>query len=465
MRVGVIDIGYNAIRAAVYENDKITGREIFNNKFKNDLLNLLSNEDLDIKHHFYTCFEYILHIFKNLEVGKYRVVATAILRDNDRSDEFINYIKEKYNVEIELLTGEKEAELSAKGLMLGVNNVDGFAVDLGGGSLEIIEIRNNEIIQTHSLELGTKIIARNRYDDVDLLIEMISNYLDKSESYDKNFICDNLYFIGGSLRFIMRSYTDVFKYPIKALHNLSVSKGDLASYLDKFENNPRSISSKTKVNVNAMLASRALIEFFDPKDVIVSTYGLKEGVRFEMLPQHEQEQNVILEKFKLHFGGDVSEDDLDYYIDRMKPVLPDIESHRELLRYSLIILSNRANYDQTIQFTAIIEQLMTFEIQISHKERVCLGLIISHFANFKLPGHLYKASRILLNKKDAVMCQIIGHFFKICEYVNGYSYRGVDFSLEINGKYLEINTEVNLPRSNFEKLKDRLKAIAFARKG
>ncbi len=465
MRIGVIDIGYNAIRAAAYENDKITGREIFNNKFKNDLFNLLSNQDLEIKHHFYTCFEYILHIFKTLGVEEYRCVATAILRDNDRSDEFIEHIKAKYGVEIQLVTGQEEAKLSAKGLIMGVKNVNGFAVDLGGGSLEIIEIKNNEIIQTHSLKLGTKIIAKNGYGDINTLIELISNYLDKSETYDKNFICDNLYFIGGSLRFIMRSYTDVFNYPIKALHNLSLSRENIISYLDKFENNLRSISVKTKINTNAMLMSRALIEFFDPKDIIVSTYGLKEGVRFEMLSEEEQKKDIILEKFKMHFGDSSAEEDVDYYIGIMKSVLEDIDNYRDLLRYALIVLSSRSNYDQTIQFTAIIEQLLTCEIQISHKERVCLALIVAHFTNFKLPGHVYKASRILLEKREAMICQIIGHFFKVCEYVNGHDYKGTNFSLDMNGKYLEIKTDVSLPRSNFEKLKERLKAIAFARKG
>ena len=148
----------------------------------------------------------------------------------------------------------------------------------------------------------------------------------------------------------------------------------------------------------------------------------------------------------------------------MKPVLENAEDYRSLLRYALIILSTRANYDQTIQLTAIVDQLMTFEIQISHKERAFLSLIIVFFTNFKLPGHVYKASRLLLKKREAMACQIIGHFFKICEYVNGYDFKGADFSLDLNGRYLEINTDVNLPRSNFEKLKERLKAIAFARK-
>ena len=37
MRLGIIDIGYNAIRAVVHESNTIGSPEIFNNKFKNDI--------------------------------------------------------------------------------------------------------------------------------------------------------------------------------------------------------------------------------------------------------------------------------------------------------------------------------------------------------------------------------------------------------------------------------------------
>ena len=50
MRLGIIDIGYNAIRAVVHESNTIGSPEIFNNKFKNDILTLLMQEELDIKY-------------------------------------------------------------------------------------------------------------------------------------------------------------------------------------------------------------------------------------------------------------------------------------------------------------------------------------------------------------------------------------------------------------------------------
>jgi exopolyphosphatase/guanosine-5'-triphosphate,3'-diphosphate pyrophosphatase len=62
--VAIIDIGYNAIRAVVYENNDLGAPEIFSNKFKSDLLSLLSNETFDVKHPSYLTIQYLLHVFK-----------------------------------------------------------------------------------------------------------------------------------------------------------------------------------------------------------------------------------------------------------------------------------------------------------------------------------------------------------------------------------------------------------------
>jgi exopolyphosphatase/guanosine-5'-triphosphate,3'-diphosphate pyrophosphatase len=103
MRLGIIDIGYNAIRAVVHESNTIGSPEIFNNKFKNDILTLLMQEELDIKHQAYLSINYILHIFSSLQVTEIKCVATAVLRDHPRSKVFIEFIKEKFNLTIEVI--------------------------------------------------------------------------------------------------------------------------------------------------------------------------------------------------------------------------------------------------------------------------------------------------------------------------------------------------------------------------
>ena len=65
MRSAIMDIGYNAIRAVVYEDDSLGAPEIFNSKFKNDILSLLTSESIDIKHQTYLSIQYYFIFLKN----------------------------------------------------------------------------------------------------------------------------------------------------------------------------------------------------------------------------------------------------------------------------------------------------------------------------------------------------------------------------------------------------------------
>lgn len=58
-------------------------------------------------------------------------------------------LKKNYN-----LSGNKEAENSALGVIIGFQKVNGLVADLGGGSLELARVEKNIIHDKISLPLG-----------------------------------------------------------------------------------------------------------------------------------------------------------------------------------------------------------------------------------------------------------------------------------------------------------------------
>ena len=64
MRYAIIDIGTNAIRAVVYERNSLSASEVYNEKFRSDLLGLLDLADLDVKHGIYLVIKHFVHIFE-----------------------------------------------------------------------------------------------------------------------------------------------------------------------------------------------------------------------------------------------------------------------------------------------------------------------------------------------------------------------------------------------------------------
>jgi exopolyphosphatase/guanosine-5'-triphosphate,3'-diphosphate pyrophosphatase len=76
---------------------------------------------------------------RELGADKIIGVATSAVRDARNGGDFVRRVREETGVEIEIISGEREALLTYKGAALGISVEDGAIVcDLGGGSAEII---------------------------------------------------------------------------------------------------------------------------------------------------------------------------------------------------------------------------------------------------------------------------------------------------------------------------------------
>src|SRR3954467_5848267 len=87
--------------------------------------------------------------------GRIHASATAACRDASNGPEFITRAERICGVPIEILSGPREAKLSALGVVSGVHDPDGIVGDLGGGSLELIDVRGNRVSRGVTLPLGS----------------------------------------------------------------------------------------------------------------------------------------------------------------------------------------------------------------------------------------------------------------------------------------------------------------------
>ena len=71
-----------------------------------------------------------------------RGIATAAVRDAANGAEFLNRAERVLNCKIELLSGQREARLSALGVISSIHKTNGLVGDLGGGSLELIDVHD-----------------------------------------------------------------------------------------------------------------------------------------------------------------------------------------------------------------------------------------------------------------------------------------------------------------------------------
>ena len=173
--IGVIDIGSNSVRLVVYEGRRPLADAGVQRKGS------VRSRPLD-RHHrqlggdaverALAALVRFRSISRILGVKNVRAFATAAVREADDGADFIARAEKACGLRIEVLSGEKEAKLVAQGIMMGFVEPDGIAGDLGGGSLELIEVagRGGSIMRhaaarrlaTASTRPATRIEARSR---------------------------------------------------------------------------------------------------------------------------------------------------------------------------------------------------------------------------------------------------------------------------------------------------------------
>ncbi len=459
MRSAIIDIGSNALRAVVYESGEIGAPEIFNDKFKSDVINLLKLDNLEVKHQTYLSLQYLVHIFNRLSVTDIKCVATAVLRDNPKAEEFLQIVKRKFNINIEIISGEREAYLTAAGLISGINNAFGVVADLGGGSLELAQIQEKKVGNLKSLPL-TSLVINDNSKDINVISQIIRQEFGESHY-------PNLYLIGGSLRLIGRSYMEFVHYPLKNLHNLEINLSEFELYLERLAHTNRiKTRYELRIHPNAILIARSMVNVFSPEKIIISNYGLKEGVRFDYFSKEEQEKDIIYERIKTLVNFDSNICNINNYIEVIKPILikPDTTTI-SIISLVIMLAQYNTNIDKTLRSNFIVEFILASDIPFSHRQRLMLCIALALTYGSKNDIYIDKLAKRMINQYDYSNSHIIGNFMRIAREVDGPEFQSPSFSLTLrDNKYIEISTINILPRSVFEKICQRLKAISFTRR-
>jgi len=164
MRIGVIDIGSNSIKLLIADKGS-TIAVVYQMTWEtriSDGLNKnarLSEESMALG---VLAVKRLLEEAESYDPQKICIVATSAVRDAKNRDIFIDWIRDATGHELNVLTGKEEAAYIAQGICTDPNleRREKFSVcDLGGGSLECINIQTGKIQQKISLNLGAVRLA------------------------------------------------------------------------------------------------------------------------------------------------------------------------------------------------------------------------------------------------------------------------------------------------------------------
>jgi len=172
MRLGVIDIGSNSIKLLVAE----TGSSLaihYETTWETRIGSQLGGSDNPVIttsaiNKACEAVKSLIDEAAGYHVEEFFVAATSAVRDAANRDEFIDAIHSTTGHRLKVLTGDEEAAYIAWGISTDpvLAQYQEFCLaDLGGGSLELIHVRNREIVAKKSFPLGAIRLARQILDD------------------------------------------------------------------------------------------------------------------------------------------------------------------------------------------------------------------------------------------------------------------------------------------------------------
>ena len=94
-------------------------------------------------------------IISAYDISHIRAVGTSALREAKNSEEFRQRVLSETGINIEVISGEEEAELTARGVMFDMQEADSsLIIDIGGGSAEWILYRNSFPVAIGTIPTG-----------------------------------------------------------------------------------------------------------------------------------------------------------------------------------------------------------------------------------------------------------------------------------------------------------------------
>ena len=234
---------------------------------------------------------------QELEVQKVFTAGTSALREAKNSEDFLNLVKEKLDLPIEVISGEEEAQLSFLAVAKDLGKVKEpiLVVDVGGGSTEFILGKGDQISQWISLPLGSVRFTEEflRSDPVqeeewEKMERKIQEYLVTIPHSQEPI---SMVVVGGTATTLASVEQGLEDFIAEKIHHFVLGKealkNQLLLYRSKTIDERRKISGLPMARADVILAGGAILylamEELKCPSVLISCHGVRYGLLYKKL--------------------------------------------------------------------------------------------------------------------------------------------------------------------------------------
>jgi exopolyphosphatase/guanosine-5'-triphosphate,3'-diphosphate pyrophosphatase len=292
--IAAIDLGSNAMRASIAIKIP-NGIEVIKNirvplRLGEDVFatGSISDEKMNTTEE---AFIHLLHLFTEYNVTMATAKATSAMRDSKNGMELAERIYQSTGIVIETISGLEEARMiynAVKG-QLQMKKKTALIMDIGGGSTELIAVKNEAIIGMHSFKVGTVRLLRYKNQEelevrirlqVQKMLRFITQHFGKKKP-------DLFIGTGGNLRRIGKIRKNILGQStsqlalFKEVAHMEASIFSM-SYVDRIRKLELD-QNRADVILPAIMLTKILMEELKLEEIHLPKVGLKEGIMLSML--------------------------------------------------------------------------------------------------------------------------------------------------------------------------------------
>jgi exopolyphosphatase/guanosine-5'-triphosphate,3'-diphosphate pyrophosphatase len=238
---------------------------------------------------------------RQMSAARLDVLATAAPREASNGREFIAAVEQITGVPVALLSGGEEARLTALGVISGIHDPSGIAGDLGGGSLEVIDIRKGEIGSGETFPLGGLRLEEASEKQLKRAEKIVADALANSKVLARG-EKRPFYAIGGTWRSLARLHMRQKGYPLHVMHQYSISSSEALDFCRMVSR--RDIESLDSIDVVSRnrwsllpygaAVLEQVIKVMRPSEIVMSALGVREGHLYDLLSPDEKARDPLI---------------------------------------------------------------------------------------------------------------------------------------------------------------------------
>ena len=244
-------------------------------------------------------------LLRHMGVKQVKVVATAAVRDAEDGPDFVRAV-ESIGLPCEVISAADEARYAGLGVVSAFPGACGLVGDLGGGSLELTEIGDGKTGRGISLPLGVLRVDAGKSGEQKARAKLRRGL--KDSGIDKAARGKPFYMVGGSWRALAKIDMIASDFPLPATHHYRMKPERAAKLRRLAEDDGEWASSISGARlasapVAAMLLS-LIVEELEPSELIVSAFGVREGLLYSQLDEATRKLDPLVEAARDAGGGE-----------------------------------------------------------------------------------------------------------------------------------------------------------------